>query len=129
MTTEFVAIPANLTVQEAIERLRKLEPDAETIYYVYVVDKEGHLLGVLSLRKMIVAPPSTKISDIMNTKVIKVNVADEQEEVTKLIAKYNLLAIPVVDEENRLQGIVTVDDAIDVVIPTAWKKRFSRIYE
>jgi CBS domain-containing protein/sporulation protein YlmC with PRC-barrel domain len=129
MTTEFVAIPANLTVQEVIERLRKLEPDAETIYYVYVVDKEEHLLGVLSLRKMIVSSPDTKITDIMNTSVIKVGVADEQEQVTKLIAKYNLLAIPVVDEENHLQGIVTVDDAIDVVIPTAWKKRFSRIYE
>lgn len=127
MTTEFVAIPANLTVQKAIERLRRLEPDAETIYYVYVVDKEEHLLGVLSLRKMIVSPPNTKISDIMNTNVISVNTAEEAEEATKLIAKYNFLAIPVVDVENHLQGIVTVDDAIDVVIPTAWKKRFPHI--
>jgi len=128
MTTEFVALPANLTVAKAITKLRKLEPDAETIYYLYVVDKQEHLLGVLSLRKLIVSPPDMKISDIMYVNIIKVNVADEQEEVAKLIAKYNLLAIPVVDDENKIQGIVTVDDAIDVVIPTAWKKRFPHIY-
>ncbi len=128
MTTEFVALPANLTVAKAIARLRKLEPDAETIYYLYVVDKDEHLLGVLSLRKLIVSAPDKKISDLMYVNIIKANVSDEQEDVAKLIAKYNLLAIPVVDDENKIQGIVTVDDAIDVVIPTAWKKRFPHIY-
>lgn len=127
MTTEFIALPATLNVQQAIEHLRKMEPDAETIYYAYVVDKDEKLLGVLSLRKMIVSKPDTKITDLMQANPVAVNVEDDQEEAAKVIAKYNLLAVPVVDAEGRLEGIVTVDDAIDVVIPTAWKKRFSHI--
>ncbi len=128
MTTEYVALPANLTVQRAIQRLRKFEPDAETIYYLYVIDKDERLLGVLSLRRMIFARPNVKISELMNINVIKVNVSDEQKDVVKLMAKYNLLAMPVVDDENRIQGIITVDDAIDVVIPAVWKRRFSHVY-
>jgi len=127
MTTEFIALDANMTVGQAIEHIRKLEPDAETIYYAYVVDKDERLLGVLSLRKMIVSGPKTPIRDLMATSPVTVNVKDAQEEAAKAIAKYNLLAVPVVDDEGRLEGIVTVDDAIDVVIPTAWKKRFSHI--
>ncbi len=127
MTTEFIALDAGMTVGQAIEHIRKLEPDAETIYYAYVVDADEHLLGVLSLRKMIVSRPETPIRDLMATSPVTVNVKDEQEEAAKAIAKYNLLAVPVVDDDGRLQGIVTVDDAIDVVIPTAWKKRFSHI--
>jgi len=127
MTTEFIALPVNLSVEKAINHIRKMEPDAETIYYAYVVGKDEKLLGVLSLRKMIVSKPDTKISDIMDANPVAVNITDEQEEAAKLIAKYNLLAVPVVDDEGRLEGIVTVDDAIDVVIPTAWKKRFSHI--
>lgn len=127
MTTEFIALDASLTVEKAIERIRKLEPDAETIYYVYVVDNNERLLGVLSLRRMIVSSPETLISDLMETSPVTVNVKDEQEEAAKAIAKYNLLAVPVVDDDGKLEGIVTVDDAIDVVIPTAWKQRFSHM--
>ncbi len=127
MTTEFVALDANMTVEAAIEHIRKLEPDAETIYYAYVVDAEERLLGVLSLRKMIISQPETRIRDIMETSPVTVNVKDEQEEAAKVIAKYNLLAVPVVDDNGKLEGIVTVDDAIDVVIPTAWKQRFSHM--
>lgn len=127
MTTEFIALDANMTVEQAIEHIRKLEPDAETIYYAYVVDEEERLLGVLSLRKMIVSRPETPIRGLMATNPVTVNVKDEQEEAAKVIAKYNLLAVPVVDDDGKLEGIVTVDDAIDVVIPTAWKKRFSHI--
>jgi len=128
MTTEYMAIPATATAREAIELIRKEEPEAETIYYLYVVDEEGHLMGVFSLRDLIVAPPEAKVTSFMITNVIKVDAMTPQEEVARLIAKYNLLAIPVVDQGNHLLGIVTVDDAIDVVIPTAWKKRFPRIY-
>lgn len=127
MTTEFIALDASMTVGQAIEHIRKLEPDAETIYYAYVVDANEHLLGVLSLRKMIVSKPTTKIVDLMEDNPVTVNIKDEQEEAAKLIAKYNLLAIPVVDDEGRMEGIVTVDDAIDVVIPTAWKQRFTHM--
>lgn len=128
MTTEYMAIPATETATEAIESIRREEPEAESIYYLYVVDEENHLLGVFSLRDLIVAPPKAKVTSFMISNVVKVDVMTKQEEVARLIAKYNLLAIPVVDKGNHLLGIVTVDDAIDVVIPTAWKKRFPRIY-
>ena len=128
MTTEYMTVPATAKARAAIERIRKEEPEAETIYYLYVVDEEEHLLGVFSLRDLIVANPEAKVTTFMISNVIKVDAMDKQEEVARLIAKYNLLAIPVVDKGNHLLGIVTVDDAIDVVIPTAWKKRFPRIY-
>jgi Mg2+ transporter MgtE len=128
MTTEYMTVPATATAKEAIEKIRLEEPEAETIYYLYVVDEEEHLLGVFSLRDLIVAPSDAKATTFMISNVTKVDAMDKQEEVARLIAKYNLLAIPVVDKGNHLLGIVTVDDAIDVVIPTAWKKRFPRIY-
>jgi len=128
MTTEYMTVPATATAKEAIEKIRVEEPEAETIYYLYVVDEEEHLLGVFSLRDLIVAPSDAKATTFMISNVTKVDAMDKQEEVARLIAKYNLLAIPVVDKGNHLLGIVTVDDAIDVVIPTAWKKRFPRIY-
>jgi magnesium transporter len=128
MTTEFIALPAALTAAEAIDRLRELEPDAETIYYVYVTDDDERLVGVLSLRDLIVAKPETLIGSIMRHEPIAVGVLADQEEVAEVVAHYNLLAVPVVDSEGRLEGIVTVDDAIDTVIPTAWKKRLPRVF-
>ncbi|MCL5291222.1 MAG: CBS domain-containing protein [Actinobacteria bacterium] len=128
MTTEYVAVPVGFTASETIELLRKEAPGIEAIYYLYVVDKEGHLLGACSLRDLLRADPSDKITTFMKTDLIKVDLATEQEEVARLVAKYNLLAVPVVDEENVMQGIVTVDDAIDVVVPTAWKRRFPRVF-
>jgi len=128
MTTDYMAVSATVTAKEAIEKIRKEEPEAETIYYLYVVDEEEHLLGVFSLRDLIVANPDAKVTTFMISNVIQVDAMTKQEEVARLIGKYNLLAIPVVDKGNHLLGIVTVDDAIDVVIPTAWKKRFPRIY-
>jgi magnesium transporter len=128
MTTEFVAVPATLTAAQTIDRLRELEPDAETIYYVYVVDDEGRLVGVLSLRDLIVASPGTPIGDVMIKEPVAVEVMADQDEVAEVVAHYNLLAVPVVDDEGRLAGIVTVDDAIDTVLPTAWKKRLPRLF-
>lgn len=126
MTTEFVALPEHLTAAQTIDRLRELEPDAETIYYVYVTDDDGRLVGVLSLRDLIVAQPETAISEVMIREPVAVGALAHEDEVAELVAHYNLLAIPVVDEEGRLAGIVTVDDAIDTVVPTAWKKRVPR---
>jgi magnesium transporter len=128
MTTEFVAVPATLTAAETIDRLRELEPDAETIYYVYVTDDEGRLVGVLSLRDLIVAPPDTAISEVMIREPVAVGALADQDEVAEVVAHYNLLAVPVVDDDGRLAGIVTVDDAIDTVLPTAWKKRLPRLF-
>ena len=126
MTTEFVAVPATLTAARTIDRLRELEPDAETIYYVYVTDDDGRLVGVLSLRDLIVAPPDTPISKVMIPEPVAVGVLADQDEVAQVVARYNLLAVPVVDGEGRLAGIVTVDDAMDSILPTGWKKRLPR---
>ncbi len=128
MTTEFIAVPATLTAAETIDRLRELEPDAETIYYVYVTDDDGRLVGVLSLRDLIVAQPEAPISEVMYDEPVAVGLLDGQDEVAQVVARYNLLAVPVVDGEGRLKGIVTVDDAIDTVLPTAWKRRLPRLY-
>ncbi len=128
MTTEFIALAEALTAAQAIDRLRELEPDAETVYYVYVTDDEDRLVGVLSLRDLIVAQPATPIGSIMIRDPIAVGVLANQDEVAEVVAHYNLLAVPVVDAEGRLEGIVTVDDAIDTVIPTAWKKRLPRVF-
>jgi magnesium transporter len=128
MTTEFVTVPAELTAAQTIDRLRELEPDAETIYYIYVTDDDGRLVGVLSLRDLIVAKPRTRVRDFMHQEPVAVGLLASQDEVAQVVARYNLLAVPVVDEDGRLAGIVTVDDAIDTVLPTAWKRRLPRLF-
>jgi magnesium transporter len=128
MTTEFIVMEDHLTAGGAIDRLRELEPDAETIYYVYVTDDDGRLVGVLSLRDLIVARPETPIVDVMIREPVAVNVTADQDEVAEVVAHYNLLACPVVDDNGVMMGIVTVDDALDTVIPTAWKKRLPRVF-
>jgi len=128
MTTEFVEVNDDLTVKEVMESLREIAKDVETIYYIYVVSKAGDLVGVTSLRDIILAEPQTPISDFMHTHIIKVDVMDDQHDVAQQIAKYNLIALPVVENESKIKGIVTVDDAIDIVLPTAWKKRVPRMF-
>ncbi|NLM14061.1 MAG: magnesium transporter [Epulopiscium sp.] len=115
MTTEFVSVREDMTISQAIEELRSMEHEAETIYYVYVTDYIGTLVGVLSLREIIMSKPDRLVSEVMQSNVIYVNVHTDQEEVAKAVAKYDLLAIPVVDNETILQGIITVDDILDVI--------------
>ncbi|MBT9141290.1 MAG: Magnesium transporter MgtE [Dehalococcoidia bacterium] len=115
MATEFISFPENMTVEETIRRLREIAPEAETVYYVYVVDEEARLIGVLSLRELIVSPDGTRLSEIMRKNVVHVAVDLDQEEVARLVSKYDLLAVPVVDDDQRLLGIVTVDDILDVL--------------
>ena len=115
MTTEFVDLRAGLTVKEAIARIRKIGIDSETINVLYVIDDNRRLLGLLEIRKIILSTPEMLIGDIMDTNVIKVNTLSDQEEVAALFKKYDLLAMPVVDTEDRLVGIVTVDDILDVI--------------
>jgi len=123
MTTEFIKIPKNLTSEETIQKLREMAPDAETIYYLYVVDEKDKLVGVLSLRMLIVTAPNTKISDIMVKKVITVDPDANQRQLADVISKYNLLAVPVVDNEGRVEGIVTVDDVIDFILPPMSRRK------
>jgi magnesium transporter len=128
MTTEYVAVRPNLTAAEALEVIRETAHEAETIFYVYVTDEENHLVGVFSLRDLVLAQPKTPITDFMHRRVVTVKLSDSQDDVAQVIAKYNLLAVPVVDDEHRMHGIVTADDALDKIIPTAWKKRLPRLY-
>ena len=128
MNTEYVTIPPKLTAQQALTRLRETAHDAETIFYVYVTEKDNRLVGVFSLRELVMADPKTPIAKLMHRRLITVKLIDSQDEIAKVIAKYNLLAVPVVDDQERLQGIVTADDALDKIIPTAWKKRLPRLY-
>ena len=115
MTTEFISLPADIPVEDAIARLREVAPEAETIYYVYVVDQEGHLIGVLSLRDLIASSDGTLLKNVMRRNVISVQAELDQEEVARIVSKYDLLAVPVVDAQERLLGIITVDDVIDVM--------------
>jgi len=115
MTTEFISLPADIPVEEAIDRLREIAPEAETIYYVYVADENGKLIGVVSLRDLIASSDGTLIKNIMRSNVINVNAELDQEEVARIVSKYDLLAVPVVDDQDRLLGIITVDDVMDVM--------------
>jgi Mg/Co/Ni transporter MgtE len=112
-----------------MKKLRETAPEAETIYYIYVGDKEEHLLGVFSLRQLVLAQPEAPVTDFMEKRVVTVDLMDSQEDCAQVVSKYNLLAVPVVDEQKRIHGIVTADDALDKIIPTAWKKRLPRFYQ
>jgi magnesium transporter len=130
MTTDFVAMPEYLTARQAIGRLRQQKELPDQIYYIYVVDHEldGHLVGVISLRHLVTAPPDSRLREIMIRDIIKAHVNDPADEVARTIAHYNLLALPVVDENNHLLGVVTVDDAIDVILPEEWQRRLPKIF-
>lgn len=115
MTTDYAWLPPNISVSEALDRLRLQAPDRETIYYVYVLDDQHKLLGILSLRDLILAPRQALIREIMETEMISVKVSDDREQVARLVSQYDLLAVPVLDQEGRLVGIITYDDVIDVL--------------
>ncbi len=114
MTPDFIALKEDVTAREAIASLQKEYSDVEMPFYLYVVDVYGNLVGVSSLRQLVVVPPDTPLKRFMATDVICVQTNMDQEEVAKLVARYDILAVPVVDENNRLVGIVTVDDVIDI---------------
>jgi magnesium transporter len=115
MTTNYFALEEDVTVSEAITALQRRSEELEMVFYVYVVDRRDHLIGVVSLRKLLTTTPSTQLKRIMVPEVISARTSAPQEEVARLVAEYNLLAVPITDEDDRLAGIVTVDDVIDVV--------------
>ena len=115
MTTEYVDLTADLTVEASLKRIRRTGPDKETINICYVIDDGRHLLGVLSIRALLLAEDDDVVADIMERHFISVHTMDDQEQVANALSRYDFLALPVVDKENRLVGIVTVDDAIDVL--------------
>tara|TARA_Y100001970_G_scaffold294301_1_gene450107 strand:+ start:10761 stop:12170 length:1410 start_codon:yes stop_codon:yes gene_type:complete len=115
MTTEFIDLKELQTVEQALSLVRRRAPYTETIYSLYVTDKERHLTGILSLRDLVTAEPSSLINEVMTKDVVNVATNSNQEDVARAIQRYDFLALPVVDRENRLVGIVTVDDLIDVI--------------
>lgn len=115
MTTEFVSLRPHMTAESSLNKIRKQAIDKETIYTCYVTDDKKHLLGTVSAKDLILHKPEDKISDFMDENIISAHTSTDKEEVSQLLSKYDLLAVPIIDSENRITGIVTVDDAIDVI--------------
>jgi magnesium transporter len=128
MTLEFVTLTAGTLAGDALAWLRRERPDEHAMSYVYVLDPGGRLAGVLSLRELVLADPAQEVDAIMEDDLVTVAVDTDEEEVGRLMIKYNLLAVPVVDDERRLLGIVTLDDALDVILPDDWKRRLPRLF-
>jgi len=114
MTTDFMALPPDATAQGAIDKIRE-RGELESFFYLYVVDKDGKLVGVVPIRNLVIAPPARELRDMMIADPIKADVFMDQEDAARIVAKYELLALPIVDEGGRLEGIITVDDAIDII--------------
>ncbi|MGI8835433.1 MAG: magnesium transporter MgtE N-terminal domain-containing protein [Pyrinomonadaceae bacterium] len=129
MTTEFVTLPRELTVAEALARLREMAETPNMIYYLYVVSGEGswQLEGVIALRSLILADPSVPLAEVMRTEFQKAEADESAAEVAHRIAEYNLLALPVVDEAGEILGIITVDDAMEILLPKDWRQRLPRL--
>ncbi len=115
MTTEYIDLKKDMTVEDAFDRIRKIGVDTETIYTCYVTDRSRHLLGIVSVKDLLLNAKDCVIKDIMDDNIIFANTLVDKEEVAGMFEKYDMLALPIVDMENRLVGIVTVDDAIDVI--------------
>lgn len=128
MTNEMVTVPPTVTAEEAIRLVRQQAREMDNVYYVYVVDDAERLLGELSLRELIVADPRLPIGRVMRRELIRGRLDDSKQDIARMVAKYNLLSIPIVDDLGRLRGIVTVDDAMDVILPEDWKARLPRVY-
>jgi Mg/Co/Ni transporter MgtE len=128
MTLEFVTLLAGTTAGEAVAWLRRERPEQHAMSYVYVLDTEKRLAGVLSLRELVLADPAQTVDAIMEDDLVTVDADTEEEEVGRLMTKYNLLAVPVIDDDRRLLGIVTLDDALDAILPEDWKRRLPRLF-
>lgn len=128
MTTEYASIRGNKSTREVMDEIRKIADDVETIYYIYILSADERLEGVVTIRELLLNDDNTMIYEYMNRDLVSVNVNEEENEVAKIVAKYNLIALPVIDEDDRMKGIITVDDAIDIILPTAWKKRLPKMF-
>jgi magnesium transporter len=115
MVREVLSLPAAMIVGDAIKDIQRRSDELEMVFYLYVVNEHDHLVGVCSLRELVISPPEVQLADIMTTDVVRVTTDTDQEEVARIVARYNLLAVPVVDTSNRLVGLITVDDIIDVI--------------
>jgi magnesium transporter len=121
MTTSFVSLSPEISATEALQWLRQQAENLDLIYYLYLIDKEDHLLGVLSLRELLRAPAQARLVDLMDTRVVSVNLEDEKEEIASRFAKYGVKAIPVVDNENRIKGVILFKSLLEIVAPELGK--------
>ena len=128
MTTDYVCLPHTATAGGALRWIRRERPEQHMMTYLYVVDGEDKLVGVVSLRDLVLAEPEQAVAAFMEDDLVVVTADVDEEEVGRVVTKYDLLAIPVVDEERRLLGIVTLDDALEAVVPDDWKQRLPRLY-
>lgn len=123
MNNEYLSVAADATVGDAMAQVRLLGPEVDMVYYVYVVDREEQLLGVVTLKELLLNPPDTPVEEIMATNMKTVDVEAEPEEILEIIAKYNLVAVPVLDLDGKMAGIATVDDILEMFLPYALKRR------
>ena len=128
MTTDFVMLPRKATAGKALDWIRRERPEQHMMTYLYVVDQDERLVGVVSLRDLVLAAPDDQMTAFMEDDPVEVRADVDEEEVGRIMTKYDLLAIPVVDEDRRLLGIVTLDDALEAVVPEDWKQRLPRLY-
>ncbi|MEW6052820.1 MAG: CBS domain-containing protein [Nitrospirota bacterium] len=127
MTNEFIAFAPDMPVRQAIEKFRQDAEEVETVYYIYIIDTDEKLLGVVSLRDLLLAPLDATLSDIMETKLKTVTSDADEVEVAEIISKYNLVAIPVLDNDGFILGIVTIDDVIDRILPPSAKRKRRKV--
>ncbi len=128
MTTDLVVLPAGMTAGEALQWIREERPEQHAMTYLYFAGADGRLIGVASLRDLVLADPGRAVAEVIEDDVVSVAADVDEEEVGRIMTKYDLLAIPVVDADRRLLGIVTLDDALDAVLPEGWKKRLPRLF-
>jgi len=126
MTTEFLALPVDSTVENAFARLRQEAPEVEAIYYIFIISTDGRLVGVLNLRQLIMAQPQELVVDIMISDPARVHHGDSRDSVAAIVGKYDLLALPVVDDDDILVGMITVDDVVSHIAKQAWKRKLGR---
>jgi Mg/Co/Ni transporter MgtE len=126
MTTEFLDFSSELTIDEAMANIRLLVPDVEFIYYIYIVDDEDHLLGVVTLKRLLTSPLYKTLQEVMTQNVKSVHFDTGRKEIAEMISKYDIIALPVVDDDNKILGIITVDDIIDLLVPNPTRRRKKR---
>lgn len=123
MNHEFIAISADTLVGDALEEVKRQAEEVETIYYAYVLDSDEHLVGVISLRELLIGNPELPVSEVMSEQLKTVDVETEPEDILAILAKYDLIAVPVLDEEGKMAGVVTIDDIVEMFLPYALKRR------
>ena len=128
MSTEFITLPVTTSAGAALEWIRRERPEQHAMTYLYLLDEEGRLVGVASLRDLVLAEPDRAVAEIMEDDIVDIAADVDEEEVGRIMTKYDLLAIPVVDGDRRPLGIVTRDDALDAVLPADWKQRLPRLF-